>query len=82
MGFKELLKNKKIKITFLVFVLFLLLYLFSRPAAPLVLIVQVERGTLRREISDFGTTRFKDVFSVLAPRLDGLLEYIHVSEIP
>jgi len=67
MGFKELLKNKKIKITFLVFVLFLLLYLFSRPAAPLVLIVQVERGTLRREISDFGTTRFKDVFSVLAP---------------
>lgn len=64
---KELLKNKKIWVTSLVLALFLLLYLFSRPAEPLVLIVQVESGTLRREISDFGTTRFKDVSSVLAP---------------
>jgi HlyD family secretion protein len=65
---KFLLRNKKSLLLTVVFALPVVLILISeRTAAPEVIVVKPEQGELKTELSDFGTTKFNNAFTVVAP---------------
>lgn len=76
-GFVDRLKDPKTWIFLAVIGLFSIIYLTTRPAPPAVVLIRVMRSDLTSELSDYGTTYFKDVTTVLAP-VTGWITQIHV----
>lgn len=60
-------RNKKYLLIPLLIIPALLIFLGSRSDATEILAVRVDRGLIRAELSDFGTTKFNNVHTVVAP---------------